>query len=162
MAFEDSKPFVAALERKNFVVFDDWLKEKGAGYYHFCISLCLENVVLAQKLFEKSLRSALRAVPQANQSVDIWFYALLHKEWIKFARFKKILAEDSQLMITVDWNHPLGRQHQEVLARLTPTEREIFLHRVMSGFNFNSLKEITGMKSDEILAQFHTAVRKVM
>lgn len=156
----NSNQLAVQLSQRRVAVFDILNAEHFAGWYSFCVRLCLEDTTLGQALFEKAFKAALKDTNSARDSVDFWFYQALHRVWLKFPRFKSQLKGHDRRR-GFDWQRPLGDQHLDALVLLNPSQREIFLHRIVNKFTLTVIKKITERDQAEIMRLFEEGLKKV-
>lgn len=148
------------LSLRRVAAFDTLSAEHFAGWYSFCVRLCLEDTALGQLLFEKSFQVALKDTARVSGSIDLWFYPALHKVWMRFTRFRPQLKGIDRRR-AFDWQRPLGDQHLDALILLTPSQREIFLYRIVNKFTLSAIKKITGRDQAELVRLFDEGLKKV-
>ncbi len=156
----NSNQLAAQLSQRRVAVFDLLNAEHFAGWYSFCVRLCLEDNALGQALFEKAFQVALKDTTRSRDSVDFWFYQAVHKVWMRFTRFKPQLKGQDRRR-SFDWQRPLGDQHLDALVLLTPAQREIFLYRIVNKFTLTVIRKITGHDQAEIVRLFEEGLKKV-
>jgi hypothetical protein len=95
-----------------------------------------------------------------EDSIEIWLYGNLYREWQIYARGRKSLRAQYSAL-NFDWKRPIGRQNDDALVVFTPVRRAIFLYRFVAGFSLGLIQQISGMTERRLTDEFHEAVTQI-